>query len=124
MSSELWTYRTDVYDVNKSLDIAGYHVEATDGKIGSVDEATYDVGESYLVVDTGPWIFGKKVMLPASTVTRIDPQERKIYVSRTKDEIKHAPEFDEATFKEPVYRDTVGDYYSRFPLGGGPGATY
>ncbi|MEV8638822.1 PRC-barrel domain containing protein [Streptosporangium sp. NPDC051023] len=122
MQPELWSYRADVYDVNKSLDVAGYHVEATDGKIGSVDGATYEVGESYIVVDTGPWIFGKKVLLPAGTVTQIDPQARRIYVSRTKDEIKSAPEFDEANFKERVYRDTVGEYYGRFPFGGGPGA--
>ncbi|MFD0884597.1 PRC-barrel domain-containing protein [Streptosporangium algeriense] len=118
MQPELWSYRADAYDVNQSLDIAGYHVEATDGKIGSVDEATYEVGESYIVVDTGPWIFGKKVLLPAGTVTRIDPQERRVHVSRTKEEIKNAPEFDEANFKEPVYRNTVGDYYGRFPYGG------
>ncbi|MBD0291736.1 MAG: PRC-barrel domain containing protein, partial [Thermoleophilia bacterium] len=46
-------------------DVVGFSVEATDGGIGKVDEATYDVGQSYLVVDTGPWIFGKKVLLPA-----------------------------------------------------------
>jgi hypothetical protein len=46
-------------------DLVGFDVEATDGNIGKIDEATYDVGGSYVVVDTGPWIFGKKVMLPA-----------------------------------------------------------
>ncbi|MFI6603900.1 hypothetical protein ACIBHX_47360 [Nonomuraea sp. NPDC050536] len=65
-----------------------------------MDEATYEVGESYLIVDTGPWIFGKKVMLPASTITSIEPNERDVHVSRTKQEIKDAPEFDESTFKE------------------------
>jgi hypothetical protein len=112
---ELWDYRPDVYDRGAGLDLAGYRVQATDGKIGSVDEATYEVGESYLVVDTGPWIFGKKVLLPARVVTRIDPQEREVFVSRTKEEIKDAPEFDEARFKEPEYRATMGDYYGRFP---------
>ncbi|GHH70215.1 hypothetical protein GCM10017673_21720 [Streptosporangium violaceochromogenes] len=121
MQPELWNYQPHLHDADDTFDIAGYHVEATDGKIGSVDEATYDVGESYLVVDTGPWIFGKKVLLPAGTVTRIDPQERSVHIARTKDEIKHSPEFDEATFKERTYRDTVGDYYGRLPGMGGPG---
>ncbi|MFI7443420.1 hypothetical protein [Nonomuraea indica] len=111
---ELWDYRPDVYDRGSSLDLVGYHVQATDGKIGTVDEATYEVGASYLVVDTGPWIFGKKVMLPARVVTRIDPQEREVHVSRTKAEIKDSPEFDEARFKEPEYRTVIGDYYGRF----------
>ncbi|GAA2687336.1 MULTISPECIES: PRC-barrel domain containing protein [Nonomuraea] len=112
---ELWNYRPDVYDRNQSLDLVGYHVQATDGKIGSIDEATYEVGESYVIIDTGPWIFGKKVMLPGSVITRIDPQERNVYVSRTKEEIKNAPEFDEGSFKEPDYRQRLGDYYGRFP---------
>ncbi|MFE3454348.1 PRC-barrel domain-containing protein [Nonomuraea sp. NPDC059194] len=112
---ELWNYRPDVYDRNQSLDLVGYHVQATDGKIGSIDEATYEVGESYVIVDTGPWIFGKKVLLPGLVITRIDPQERNVYVSRTKEEIKNAPEFDEGAFKEPAYRQRLGEYYGRFP---------
>ncbi|MFI7609970.1 PRC-barrel domain-containing protein [Nonomuraea terrae] len=112
---ELWDYRPDVYDRGHALDLVGYHVQATDGKIGSVDEATYEVGESYVIVDTGPWIFGKKVLLPARLITNIDPQERNVFVSRTKAEIKDAPEFDAAQFKETEYRTRVGDYYGRFP---------
>lgn len=112
---ELWNYRPDVYDRGQALDLVGYHVQATDGRIGSVDEATYEVGESYVIVDTGPWIFGKKVLLPARMITNIDPQERNVFVARTKAEIKAAPEFDEGTFKEPEYRERLGDYYSRFP---------
>ncbi|GAA5043008.1 hypothetical protein HNP84_002053 [Thermocatellispora tengchongensis] len=124
MTSELWTYRSDVRgSYAGDLDFSGYTVEATDGRIGHVDDATYDVGQSYVIVDTGPWIFGKKVMLPASTVTRIDPQARKLYVARTKEEIKNAPEFDEANYKESVYRDRLSEYYGRFPDGGGAGGT-
>ncbi|MGV9380225.1 hypothetical protein ACWDRB_30700 [Nonomuraea sp. NPDC003707] len=70
-------------------------------------------GESYIIVDTGPWIFGKKVMLPAQVIMSIDPQERNVYVARTKAEIKDAPELDEGRFKEPEYRTRLGDYYGR-----------
>ncbi|MFF4775481.1 PRC-barrel domain containing protein [Microtetraspora fusca] len=115
MTLDLWTYRDSLDRTGQDLDVSGYDVEATDGKIGSVDDATYEVGESYLVVDTGPWIFGKKVMLPAGVITLIDPQEKKVFVSRTKQEIKNAPEFDEAAYKEPTYRERLGDYYGRFP---------
>ena len=68
-------------------------------------------GSSYLVVDTGPWIFGHKVMLPAGVVERIDTAEKKIYVDRTKDQIKNAPEFDERA-DDATYRDRLGGYYS------------
>ncbi|WP_245878915.1 PRC-barrel domain-containing protein [Streptosporangium subroseum] len=119
MTENVWDYRSEARSGDQALDLVGFDVEATDGKIGSVDEESNAVGDSYVVVDTGFWIFGKKVVLPAGTVTRIDPQERKVYISRTKEEIKNAPEFDEATYKEPDYRDKLGGYYG---IGPGPGA--
>ncbi|MEV7013123.1 PRC-barrel domain containing protein [Streptosporangium sp. NPDC051022] len=110
-----WTYRGGVFG-DESLSVIGFDVEATDGKIGSVEEESNVAGDSYVVVDTGFWIFGKKVVLPAGTVTRIDAQERKVYVARTKDEIKQAPEFDETTYREPAYRADLSGYYDRFPI--------
>ena len=56
--SDLFTFRDERL---ARTDVTGFEVEATDGGIGKVDEATNEVGSSYLVVDTGPWIFGKKV---------------------------------------------------------------
>jgi hypothetical protein len=92
-------------------DVVGFDVEATDGGIGKIDEATYDVGGSYVVVDTGPWIFGKKVMLPAGTIIRVDTDDRKVYVDRTKGQIKDAPEFDKDTYTGADYRNQIGSYY-------------
>jgi hypothetical protein len=109
METDFWTYPESV----GRLDMNGFDVEAVDGSIGKVDEATYEVGESYIVVDTGPWIFGKKVLLPAGIVDRVDRGDEKIYVDRTKDEIKNAPEFDEDAYRDEGYRATVGDYYTR-----------
>jgi hypothetical protein len=94
-----------------NVDLAGYKVEANDGSIGSIDEATYEVGSACLVVDTGPWIFGRKVLLPAGTVQRVDHAEQRVYVDRTKDQIKDSPEYDKDAFDTPEYRDRVGDYY-------------
>ncbi|WP_066363115.1 hypothetical protein [Herbidospora mongoliensis] len=79
-------------DANR-LDLIGYHVEAVDGAIGTVDAVSDEIGEGYLVVDTGPWIFGHRVMLPASVVTQVDASHRKIFVDRTRDEINNAPDF-------------------------------
>jgi hypothetical protein len=105
---EIWTFKETV---TAPPEIEGYEVEAIDGSIGKVDEATNEVGGSYVVVDTGPWIFGKKVLLPAGVIDRIDSGEEKVYVSRTKDEIKNAPEFDETRLREGDYRNEVGTYY-------------
>ena len=91
-----FTYRENILAVLSTgrPDIAGYEVEARDGHIGKVDEATYDADLSCLVVDTGHWIFGHKRMIPAGMVERIDPAECKVYLTMTKDEIRGAPNYD------------------------------
>ncbi|GGM55715.1 PRC-barrel domain-containing protein [Dactylosporangium sucinum] len=99
-------------DRRANLDLTGYKVEATDGHIGSIDEATHETGSACLVVDTGPWIFGRKVLLPAGTVRQVDHGERKVYVDRTKEQIKESPEYDERTFGTEDYRERVGAYYT------------
>ena len=94
-----------------NIDLSGYDVEAVDGEIGSVDEATYEVGSDALVVKTGPWIFGKKVMLPVGLINRIDEDRQKVVVDLTKDQISNAPEFDESRFHDRAHRDEIGSYY-------------
>jgi hypothetical protein len=116
---EMWTFAVTT---RPNLDLTGFKVEARDGDIGKVDEATYDAGGSFIVVDTGPWIFGKKIMLPAGVLRDIDPDAETIFVSLSKDEIKNAPEFDEKRYTEQSYRDELGSYYGgradRQPGGG------
>jgi hypothetical protein len=105
---EIWTYREPSWT---TTDLTGYKVEALDGGIGKIDEASYEVGAGYIVVDTGPWIFGKKVMLPAGVITRVDPEEEKVFVNLTKEQIKDAPEFDEGADRDDAYRGKLGSYY-------------
>jgi hypothetical protein len=107
---EMWTLSVETAP---NVDLTGFKVEATDGAIGKVDDATREVGGSFLIVDTGAWIFGKKVMIPAGLVREIDPDTETIFVNRTKDEIKNAPEFDEKRYRDPAYRDELASYYSR-----------
>ena len=111
MKTDVWTYRESLGSSVASTDITGFEVEAIDGSIGKIDEATYEVGSSYIVVDTGPWIFGKKVMLPAGVIRGIDTDDERVFVNRTKDEIKSAPEFDDALLNDDTYYSSVGSYY-------------
>lgn len=112
MTYDIYAYEVSVVPMGDTPDISGFKVEAVDGSIGHVDEHTYDAGASYLVVDTGPWIFGKKVMLPAGVIRQVDLEDEVIYVDRTKGEIKNSPEFDEATYRDEPYRSDLGDYYA------------
>jgi hypothetical protein len=112
-TADLWTFSTD--PPVTAAEVVGFSVEALDGGIGKVDDATDEVGRGHLIVDTGPWIFGKKVMLPAGVVERVDLDAETVFVSRSKDEIKNAPEFDENAIRDDEqYRSRLGGYYGGF----------
>jgi len=107
--TSIWTYRTGVATADR--DVVGYDVEATDGHIGKIDEASNEVGNASMVVDTGFWIFGKKRLIPAGVVQRIDVNDEKVYISMTKDEVKSAPDYDE---QQRDYLDEYDTYYEPF----------
>ena len=116
----IYTYRTSVFgEASKSAslpDLTGFDVEAEDGKIGKIDEASYETDASSLVVDTGFWIFGKKRMIPAGVVDSVDPREKTVFVRMTKDQIKDAPDYDPDRYHddETSYRREIGDYYTPY----------
>ncbi len=126
MDTNIWSYSRDY--ASEPMDVEGFTVGATDGEIGKVDEATYEVGSSFIVVDTGPWIFGPKVVLPAGAIERIDLDNRtievrltkdqikdSIEVRLTKDQIKDSPELDASTdYRSENYRTELGSYYDPF----------
>jgi len=126
---DAWNYREGTDVSGRQDDLAGFKVHATDGHIGKIDAATREVDGSYVVVDTGPWIFGRKVLLPAGTIERVDWDEKDVYVDRTKDEIKDSPELRDEdrvddtdnTFNDE-YRGRLSDYYGERPGGPGDGA--
>lgn len=91
--------------------VEGFAVEALDGSLGHVAATFEENGLGRLIVDTGPWIFGSEVVLPAGVIDRIDPVDRKVYVRRTKDEIKAAPRNIDAPDEEYLHR--LGAYYDK-----------
>ena len=110
--TDVWMYRDPTLATSLSKqELVGFDVESIDGSIGKIDDATLETDYGFIVVDTGPWIFGKKVMLPAGVVKSIDQTDEKIFVNRTKDEIKNAPEFDETQLESDAYRNQLGTYY-------------
>ncbi|MFH7598741.1 PRC-barrel domain-containing protein [Streptomyces racemochromogenes] len=121
MNENAWDYReTDARP--QGIDLRGFKVEAVDGSIGKVDKHSDEAGSAWIVVDTGPWIFGKEVLLPAGTVSRIDVAEETVHVDRTKEQIKNAPEFHREThLGNADYHDELGAYYLLgAPFGGRP----
>ncbi|MFD3698872.1 PRC-barrel domain-containing protein [Streptomyces sp. NPDC058646] len=121
MTEHVWSYKATASYL-QDADLTGCKVEATDGSIGKVDKHSDEVGDAYLVVDTGGWIFGKEVLLPASTVVSVDLEERKIFVDLTRGQIKDAPEFHrDKHLGDAGYRDELGTHYGTGgPFGGRP----
>ncbi|MGG6295505.1 PRC and DUF2382 domain-containing protein [Leptolyngbya sp. AN02str] len=95
-------------------DILGYSVYATpDDKVGSADNLMVDEDGRfrYLVVNTGVWIFGKKVLLPVGRA-RIDYDDRRIYVDGlTRDQVENLPEFDNDMTVDYDYEERVRNVY-------------
>lgn len=81
-------------------DIKGFDVYAgdSDEKVGSIYDALVDeTGRfRYLVIDTGIWIFGKKVLLPIGSA-RFDYGARRVYATglRSKEQAEQLPAYDE-----------------------------
>lgn len=113
MDIGIWTYRESM---PASTDIlTRFAVEATDGSIGHVDAASNELGAGYIVVDTGPWIFGRKVVIPAGAISRVDLDKELVMLDLTKEQIKDSPEFDPNIGWDDIeYRGTLGEYYEPF----------
>jgi hypothetical protein len=97
-------------------EVTGYHIEATDDRIGHVYDFIID-DESwtirYLVVDTGKWLGGKKVLLAPGWINRIDWQERQVKVFLTHGQIEKSPDFDPSRPVNREYEVKLYDFYGR-----------
>ncbi|MGD9330852.1 MAG: hypothetical protein PVJ53_06050 [Desulfobacterales bacterium] len=78
-------------------EVAGYHVEATDGSAGRVDDflLDHDVWAiRYLVVDTRKWLSGRKVLISPTWARRIDWKRSQLHVRMNRGAIENSPVFD------------------------------
>jgi hypothetical protein len=64
-NTAIWTYRNDV---DPTPAWVGYSVHAFDGDFGKIDELCTEIGRGNIVVGIGSWLFGKKRLIPASSV--------------------------------------------------------
>jgi hypothetical protein len=94
--------------------IHGCAIQASDGKIGTVSDILFDQGNwliRWLVVDTGDWLPGRKVLLPASVLGHIDLQKQEFAVRLTMEQVKDSPEVDT---DKPVSRQMESHVYSHY----------
>jgi hypothetical protein len=85
--------------LHKTSEMRGYHIVATDGEIGHVDDFLIAEGSwslRYLVVDTSNWIGGRTVLIASAAIERIDSPAKKIFVTLTRAEVEGAPSVETA----------------------------
>ena len=85
-------------------DLQGYAIRATDGVIGAVDDLYFDDEDwaiRYLVVDTGTWLSGRKVLISPIAIGHPDWMGQLLPVSLTKSQIEKSPDIDT---RKPVSR--------------------
>ena len=72
--------------------VKGFHIHATDGEIGHVDDFVIDESTwaiQYLVVDTSNFFGGKWVVVAPSVITAIEWGKLRVEVALTRDQIKN-----------------------------------
>lgn len=97
-------------------EVSGYRISASDEELGHVedfivDDTTWEV--RYMVVDTAPLWFGKKVLLSPLWIQQVDWGNRRVAVALSADDIREAPEWDGLTPVEPDYDEKLFIHYSR-----------
>lgn len=108
-SSPTYTVTMVPEDPEDVGDLGGYAIHAADGEIGRVDRHDIETGVNYLLVTTGPWIFGRTVLLPASLIERTDHANQAVYMKCTKATIENAPQYRE----DRAHRADLDAYYGK-----------
>jgi uncharacterized protein YrrD len=102
--------------------LKGYAIEASDENIGTVSDLLFDDDTwkvRWLVVDTGSWLTGRKVLLHPSSIGQANYMHRTLSVSLTKAKVEGSPNI---LTDQPVSRqmqDSLLQYYGWDPLWGG-----
>jgi sporulation protein YlmC with PRC-barrel domain len=96
--------------------VTGYHIQATDGEIGHVedmlaDEETWAI--RYLVVDTSNWWFGHKVLVAPQWISGVNWHDETVPVDLTRQAVKDAPAYDPATELDREHEIDIHSHYGR-----------
>jgi sporulation protein YlmC with PRC-barrel domain len=96
--------------------VTGYHIDATDGDIGHVDDYLLDDGSwaiRYMVVDTSNWWAGKKVLVAPAWIEGVDWDISKVQVAITRAQVRDSPAYDPARMVERTYETQLYGHYGQ-----------
>jgi hypothetical protein len=106
----------DAQHIRSVNEVSGYHIAATDGEVGHVedflfDDATFHI--RYLIVDTSNWIGGRTVVLAVDWVTGVDWPRRQVHVDVAREAVKDAPRYDPGAVIDSAYEARLAEVYRR-----------
>jgi sporulation protein YlmC with PRC-barrel domain len=81
----------------------GYSIQAVDGELGKVKDFYFDDISwklRYLVVKTGSWLLGRKVLISFASIKNVDHDSSVFIVDLTCEQVKNSPNIDT---DKPVY---------------------
>jgi uncharacterized protein YrrD len=103
--------------LRSSKEVAGYDIQATDDSIGHVKDFVFDSDTwaiRYLVVDTRNWWpGGKKVLVGAHWIDRIDWAQKKVYARLTREQVKDSPAYEDLMVIHRDYETRLHQIHDR-----------
>ncbi|QYM77649.1 PRC-barrel domain-containing protein [Horticoccus luteus] len=102
--------------LRSAREVSGYALKASDGELGNitdfiVDRASWRI--RYLVVDTGTWWSGKKVLIAPAWSEGVDWSASEVAVELTRAQVKSSPVYDPEKPLSAEYADRLHDHYER-----------
>jgi hypothetical protein len=100
--------------LRSSKELYGNQLGATDGEIGHVKDFYFDDQNwaiRYLVVDTGTWLPGRRVLLSPYSLGRLDQVDKVLRANLTRKQIENSPSIDQ---HKPVSRQYEEEYHRYF----------
>ena len=97
--------------------VTGYTIQATDGKIGDVEDFIVDDTSwklDYLVVDTGHWFPGKKVLISPKLIKEIDWDTSEVIIKVSEPDVKNSPEYKPGEAISESYTANLQNHYGNF----------
>ena len=102
--------------LRSSREVTGYHIQATDGDIGHVEDLLVDDQSwkiRYMIVDTTNWWPGKKVLVAPDWISEVNWAESKVHVQLGREKIRTSPEYDPSRPVERSYEARLYGHYAR-----------
>jgi hypothetical protein len=99
-------------------EVKGYHMHTSEGEIGHLADVLVEDADwtlRYLVVDTGNWWPGRKVLISPASVRSVDWSERLLNLTISRQTVKDSPAYDDAVTVDRAYEDRYHAYYRRLP---------